>query len=158
MDEQTNIVELGPIYEPSPVAFGFETIGWKILATVLIILLAWSLFVLIRRYIKNAYRREATRMLANIELRFNTEKEVACINDAMVLLKQVSLKTYARSEVADLHGREWLTYLSEKSKHVDFLIHTEFVLSALYKNELKDLKEAQGFFNESKKWIKYHVA
>lgn len=158
MGEQTGIIELGPIYEPEPVAFEFVTMGWKVLLVVLAILITWSLFVSIRKYIKNAYRREAVRMLARMEQRFKSEKDVACINDSMVLLKQVSLKTYQRNEVANLHGREWLAYLDKKSKHVDFIAHTEFVLSALYKNELKDLNEAQSFFREAEKWIKHHVA
>lgn len=157
MEEQANI-DLGPIYEPTPVAFEFVTLGWKVVAILITLMLTWTAIVFTKRYIKNAYRREAVRLLTAIQDRFKKENEVECVNDTMILLKQVSLKAYPREEVAKLHGDKWLEFLNSSSKHVDFSVHTNLVADALYRNEVKADKDVDSFFNDSKKWIKHHVA
>ena len=121
MSAQADNIDLGPLYEPAPVGFHFETMGWPILFSTLGILIIVTLLKVGIKYYKNAYRRQAIQLINTIENRFQTKQEAACINDMMVVLKQVSLTTYIRSEVADLSGTDWLEFLESKSKGVPFL-------------------------------------
>ncbi len=157
MEEQDNIIDLGQLIEPTRVDFQFETPGWSMLLLMVSMVIMVFAVKAIRAYLKNAYRREALRLLANIENEFRQTKDVVCVNDTMILLKQVSLQTYARIEVADLHGAEWLRFLDSKSRNVAFLQFEQAILSALYKNEIGDIEDINGVFMHSKNWIKHHA-
>ena len=157
MEPQEEIIDLGPLIQSPRVAFQFDTPGWYVLLTVAVIILLFIVIIGIRKYLKNAYRREALRLLEAIENRFQKEQDVACLNDAMILLKQVSLQTYSRSEVADLHGEKWLNFLDSKSKQATFSTFKQTIFSALYKSEITDNSQVLGIFKQSQNWIENHA-
>ena len=150
-------IDLGPLYEPTPVAFHFETPGWYVVFGVALVLLLWLILKLILNYRRNAYRRRALKLLGTIEERFKTNQEAACVNDTMVLLKQVALTTYSRAEVAELNGEVWLEFLDSKSKNTSFTSMAEIVLSALYQNKLENPETANHVFANARNWITHHA-
>ena len=157
MSAQVDNIDLGPLYEPAPVGFHFETMGWPILFSILIILVLVILIKASLKYYKNAYRRQAIQLINTIENRFQTKQEASCINDMMVVLKQVSLTTYARNEVADLSGVAWLEFLESKSKGTSFLKYDKVLSQALYQNKIEQPEEVKQLFTSSKKWINHHT-
>ena len=157
MSAQADNIDLGPLYEPAPVGFHFETMGWPILFSTLGILIIVTLLKVGIKYYKNAYRRQAIQLINTIENRFQTKQEASCINDMMVVLKQVSLTTYARNEVADLSGVAWLEFLESKSKGTSFLKYDKVLSQALYQNKIEQPEEVKQLFASSKKWINHHT-
>jgi len=157
MSAQADNIDLGPLYEPAPVGFHFETMGWPILFSTLGILIIVTLLKVGIKYYKNAYRRQAIQLINTIENRFQTKQEASCINDMMVVLKQVSLTTYARNEVADLSGVAWLEFLESKSKGTSFLKYDKVLSQALYQNKIEQPEEVKQLFTSSKKWINHHT-
>lgn len=157
MEQTPDTIDLGPLYEPSAVAFNFETPGWYVLFG---LLLMFFLILIIKasiNYYRSAYRRQALVLLNTIESRYNNKQEVACINDTMVLLKQVSLTTFNRVDVADLNGNLWLKFLDSKTKHSSFLSFEEVFKNALYQNKLEEPEAAKEVFTNAKYWIKHHA-
>ncbi len=155
MNEQT--IDLGPIYEPASVAFQFETPGWYILGSIIGALLLMGLFASAKTYLKNAYRREAVKMIHSLTKQFQTQKDAACIQEVMIILKRVAITSYSRKKVANLHGLQWLTFLDSKAKKVSFSKYHETVAKALYQNQITNQKEVLELFTLSTKWIKSHA-
>jgi hypothetical protein len=92
-----------------PVPFTPETIGWYLLAGIVVAVLAGLAWRTWRRWRKNAYRRTALRKLDEIE-----------IQDLPELLKRVALATFPRAEVADLSGDRWLRFLDSSLDTTEF--------------------------------------
>lgn len=157
MESQEEIIDLGPLIESPRVSFQFETPGWYMLAAIVAVVVVVFIIVGIRKYLKNAYRREAIRLLGAVEIRFREKQDVTCVNDVMILLKQVSLQTFSRGEVADLHGAKWLAFLDSKCKHASFVEFEPSISNALYKNEIGQSEDVLGVFKQSLNWIKHHA-
>lgn len=150
-------IDLGPLYEPTPVAFHFETSGWYVFFGIALGILLWFILKFILKYRRNAYRRQALKLLGTVEERFKSNQEAACVNDTMVLLKQVALTTYGRAEVAELNGEVWLEFLDSKSKNTSFTSLADIVLSALYRNKLENPETANHVFTDARNWITHHA-
>ncbi len=158
MQEESKIIDLGPIHEPLPVDFAFETVGWKVLAALIVVILVGTTYFVIRRYLANTYRRKALYRLSAIEKQFQAHHQVDTIVETLILLKKISIKTYSRKSAAALHGAGWLDFLDSKAKRSRLSAYKDVVISALYKNEVSNAQEAEYFLAESRKWIKNHVS
>lgn len=88
--------------EPAPVSMAPATVGWVVLAVLLAALLIWLVVFAMRRYRRNAYRREALALLTRAG---DDGASVAAI------LRRTALAAYPRDRVASLSGAEWLAFL-----------------------------------------------
>ena len=150
-------IDLGPLYEPDALRFSFETPGWYLLGGLLSLLAVLLFFKWLKRYRKNAYRREALRNLRIIEDKFYNQKDVLCLNDVLVLLKLVAIKAFGRQQVAQLHGKDWLEFLESKGKNTPFTHYKQHIVNTLYDTIEVDVKEKKALMELSKKWIKTHA-
>ena len=147
LTKELKSLELKELYEPEPVIFTFETIGWKVLAVVLCIIIVCTTFIVIRNYIKNAYRRDALKKL----------EEITSIVDALIILKKVALQTFDRKKVGNLYGDQWLKFLDQTGKKVDFSSLKTDIATAIYKDDEVDSNVRAAIILNSKKWIKTHA-
>ena len=97
--------------EPMPVSMFPQTWGWAVLGGVLFIVMASLVFVLVRHYRVNAYRRAA---LAELGQAGDDAVAVAGI------LRRTALLAFPRSEVCSASGRTWLEFLESTSKGLKF--------------------------------------
>ena len=151
-------IELGALLEASPVSFSFDTIGWKILFGIIVLLTIVLLYKYYKYYKKNVYRREAVRKINQIA-EMHQSNHVSLILEIMFQLKQTALQTYSRAEVASLKGVEWLRFLDEKGKTTNFLKDENSITQALYDNQLDEGHQFNGntFVKSSIKWINTHA-
>ena len=156
MSASTSIPDLGPLYEPAPVPFHFETPGWYVLGGTLLLIMLVLLVKWIKNYLHNAYRRSAIDLIRTIEQQFVQQSEIDCFTEVFVILKQVAITTYGRNTVANLHGSAWLEFLDSKIKHPVFAPLNVEINNILYRNHLENKEEAKTLFELSKKWIKHH--
>lgn len=91
---------LNDIVVPEPVSLVPQSVGWIILAVVIMAVLATWAVLAWRRYRRNAYRREA---LAQVES--------TPLNALPALVKRVALAAAPRAQVAALTGDDWLAFL-----------------------------------------------
>ena len=103
-----NLIELldrlETIPEPEPISFLPQTVTWIWIGLVLLMVIVWFLFNKYKIYRANRYRRVAiqevsqanhdTAMLANI-------------------LRRTALVAFPRTQVASLHGDNWLAFLNQ---------------------------------------------
>ena len=150
-------LELGRIYEPEAVILTYDSPGWYVLFTVIAIVILLMVILIVRWYLKNAYRRNALKMLHRIQLKFDNKPDFECINEAMVIVKHTAIQTYGRDEVATLSGVEWLSFLDEKYKRGAFIPLKSIIHGALYENKVSDTEQAKQLFIVIQKWINKHA-
>lgn len=150
-------IDLGPLYEPDAVRFSFETPGWYVLGIFLLLVATFLFFSWLKRYRKNAYRREALKALIEIEQNSQNQNEANQLNDALVLLKLVAMETFGRQLVAQLYGNDWLEFLESKGKDTPFTDYKQHIANTLYDAIEVELKETVALIALSKRWISTHA-
>lgn len=133
---------------PQPVSLIPQTIGWAVVAAMLILLLAWCLLLWVRRRRANAYRREALAELVSAR-----DDPVAIAR----ILRRTALAAWPREKVANLYGAEWLRFLDatgDNKGENGFINGPGAVLaSAPYRRQAG---AALGLQDLAARWIKRH--
>ncbi len=147
------IMDSATLIEPSPIQFSFNTPGWYLAEIVLFIFVILLIVRWVIRYRKNAYRREAIKILNSNKI-FEESDDLAHLLET---LKLVAITTYGRDKVANLSGKDWFKFLELSSKKASFAEVEESVLSAYYKDEKLDNDSFQKLLSISKTWIQTHA-
>jgi Domain of unknown function (DUF4381) len=96
--------KLHDFYQPVPVSWSPQTVGWYVVSGIGALLLLWFVVREVRLWVRNRYRREALSELAS------TSPE-----QLSALLKRTALAGWPREQVASLSGDRWLRFLVESS-------------------------------------------
>lgn len=153
-EENNELALVGDILEPDPLPFTFETIGWKILGVVSLIVAIVLFYKWLKLYQKNEYRREAIQKLKLIEIQ-NAESQYK-INQLNVILKQVAIVTFGREQVAQLYGNDWFLFLDSKNKKSEFTKYSVNFSDAIYSDKEVDETTLKSIFKITKTWINEH--
>ena len=155
---ETALRSLHDIAVPPPVSWLPQTWGWAALAALLSLLLLWAFVGWLRRHRRNAYRREALRLLDRIaaDIRNPIDREKG-VHELTELLKRTALAAWPRNDVAALTGQAWLQRLNSRGAdstltHLldDLEYHDGAAIAALPDDRADELVLA------SRRWIKGH--
>ena len=156
---------LHPIFVPDPVAYWPpQTVGWYVLAAVLLLAILWMVVRRVRRWHRNRYRRVALASLGRLEAGLKApDTRPKALLELTTLLKQVALHDYPRAEVAGLSGEPWLSFLSQTGRRTDFSSEAgRLLVTAPYRRheEIEALPERQlaVLIRLTRRWIKRHRA
>lgn len=131
--------------EPAPVSMMPETIGWAVLAALLVALVGWLVVRTVRRRRANAYRREALALLAGAG---DDARAIAPI------LRRTALAAYPRERVASLSGAAWLAFLDRTGGGPGFRSGPgEALVSAPYRDAER---ETPGLGALAARWVRRH--
>lgn len=110
---ETALRSMKDIVLPSVITWWPHAWGWAVVAALVAAVIIIWFFIALKRYRRNAYRREALSKLEGIEqrLRSHLTRQVA-IYDISLLLKKVAISTWGRDTVARLSGEEWARFLA----------------------------------------------
>lgn len=153
-DQEANLPDLEPLYEPEPVVFSFETPAWYVLLALLLIGLLFVLWKWYSSYRSMEYRREAVKKLEDIQL--SVASESATVSTIQIILKQVAMFTYGRPAVAALFGKEWLQFLEHTGKQTPFT-QFELLLETTTEETVNDASQLVALRDTAKKWIRTHA-
>ncbi|MGY0393383.1 DUF4381 domain-containing protein [Bizionia sp. KMM 8389] len=156
-DPEIAPLELGNIMEPDPIPFTFNTIGWKVLLGVSILILLYGLYRMYLKYKHNKYRRDAIAELES--LNSNSQlPELAFISQTVFVLKRTALQSYNREKVASLQGDTWLAFLDSGLSGINFSKYKQDIFNAVYRETFDNPNfNKDEFFKMSLKWIKNHA-
>jgi hypothetical protein len=152
-----NGIELEPPYEPDPVVFSYNTPAWYILGICVAIIFGWILFRQYTKYKKNRYRREAIKALGEMESALEDTSPNTVLNSLRILLKQVAIYAFGRTEVAPLYGKAWLSYLDSTARDISFSAYEDLLVPSSATTQEYSEKRIKEALALSKKWIKTHA-
>lgn len=147
------LAQLRDIHLPSPIGWWPLAPGWYFILGLCIAILIWGSY-LAWRYHENARaKKQALKILIHYEQEYqrerNSQKSAACVGE---LLKRVALVYYPRQQVAGLQGEEWLVFLNETGKAVDFFSVKKEITELPYKPSHN--QDLSLLFAQAKLWIK----
>lgn len=133
------------LIEPDQIAYSYNTLGWKMVLVAVISTTIIGLFLWVRSFIKNAYRRKALKEI----------EQIATLTENLSTLKQVALAVYGRKKVAGLYGDEWVTFLDKQCKESNFQGFSKTIEQVI--NGGASQADELLLKEQIIKWIKYHV-
>jgi hypothetical protein len=138
---------------PDAIPYVPQTAGWLMVALVLLALLAWLAWRARKRWLNNAYRREA---LASIDaLRVDPARAA----QLPFILRRSALAAYERRDVASLRGAEWTGWLNESAGRQLFTADAAATLDRLaYGREALSHAEIEPLLAASREWVRLHRA
>ncbi len=106
---------------PEPVSWLPQTIGWYVVAAVIVGLVVAAAVGYYRRRQANRYRRAALAELADIEATLDDPAmQAAALGAIPVLVKRVALSFTPREAIASLTGDPWLQWLDASYGGAEF--------------------------------------
>jgi hypothetical protein len=141
----------GQLIEAAPISFTFAAPGWQFLLGFLLVGITVWIWVKIRRYHKNAYRRAALKKMDELAA------EPDGMRQLLILLKVVALSVYGREQVAKLSGQAWIDFLDQHTKNPLFADKVDVFAAILYRNEAIQAEERDALLRAAKMWILSHA-
>jgi hypothetical protein len=159
--------QLKPLQElplPDTVSYTPQTIGWVLLAVMLLVALGVAIGVARRRREKQRYRRVALAELAGIEARLasnqaDREQRASALAAIPRLIKRTALAIAPREQVAALSGGEWLAFLQRTRGRFDARSGALLALASYAPAEvvagISD-GDAAALIDHARDWIERH--
>ena len=107
MNPEDLIQQLAPLRTPDPIGFWPLAPVWWVVVGLLVIALGFLCFQWLKRYQRNAYRREALKWLSELQ---EANSDVHTLSGA---LKATALNAYEATSVASLSDESWRNFLRD---------------------------------------------
>ncbi len=157
---QDPLAELKDIHLPPPPEFWPPAPGWWLLAALATLACAYLIYLGVKYWRKNAYRRYALAELEQIFAQYKGQDSII-MTETNELLKRVALTRYPRDKVANLTGESWVAFLDASANVHDFSMGPGQVLvDGPYANDNKQGQpvDEAALFAAAQVWIKKHGA
>ena len=114
-------------------------------------LLAWLLF---NRWRQNQYRREALKELNLLEASTLTGSPL--LEAVQVILKRTAIRVYGRTNVANLTGESWVSFLDTTLGSQEFRMgEGQILIDGHYVNADKSF-DRQSLVDLARNWVRNH--
>lgn len=148
--DTANLSRLHDLVELPPIVWWPPAPGWDVAGILLLVLLLWSLYRWAVWWRKNAYRREALKLLKALPV------DTSSLPKLDELLKRVALSAYPREQVASLNGVAWLEFLDRAANSKEFMKGAGRVLGeAAYVSE-NSQADVRPVMTVAENWIRQH--
>lgn len=153
MDNQSALASLRDIHMPAPIGWWPPAMGWIILGVLLILLLLGMAGFLIHYIMNSRAKRHALRLLETYRDAY-LKQQNAQLTSARIseLLKRVALVYYPRKKTASLAGEQWIAFLNETSKQLDFNSVSVLLIEIPYRSSAEC--DVLPLFDLAQQWIK----
>ena len=145
--------DINTVIEPVRVSYWPLQPGWYLLIAIVLILLLLMVWKRYKRWLKDAYKREAIKSVQTLS---NDKDFFFQLNQ---IIKAVAINSYGREKVASLSGKEWTTFLQKSEEAVVFSSNVLKSLESQQYQERENQTENSVIDMhklESIKWIKKH--
>ena len=124
MNHPSPLTDLRDIHLPQPIGWWPPAPGWWVLATLLLLLLGLTCWLLARRR-KTAFKRAALAELEQIkDRRQQSGDELQTVKELSALLRRVCISLEPDRRSAALTGERWLQHLDQLGKSDQFCSET----------------------------------
>lgn len=144
------IVETKP---PNDISWLPQTLGWQMVFSFSLIYLAYRIYLGIKAYQENKYRRDALKWLAN----FDSDDE-SFYRQLPALIRKTAIAAFGRNQVVPLSGAPWEQWLDAHCEQTNFSKQCPLMLHqlAFAKQITFSLDEKQALKRQVSLWIKHH--
>lgn len=150
------LAALKDIHLPPPVSAWPPAPGWWLLAGILLLALIAAIFLTLRWWRARAYRRAALHALRELQTQWQQHRDDRQLqSDVNRLLKQVALAAFPRTQVAALHGSDWLQFLDAQLRRPVFAQPALAGLGDTYRAEPVAV-DADVLQQAARDWIRRH--
>ncbi len=154
-----SLTDLRDIVEPPPVSWWPPAPGVWLIGGLIIVWVIAIVAIMIIRYHRNAYRRQALAELESLKARFSgSASDRRLLSQLNALLKRTTLATYPREMVASLSGTGWLAFLDQTGGTVEFSSGIGKWLDRGYCLHTATPEDAElmALFSQARQWIVKH--
>jgi hypothetical protein len=138
-----------------PINWWPQTLAWKCLACLLILVISIFLWRRLKLWYHNRYRRAACTRLLHIDQTSDDSSIIQAINQ---LLKITAIKAYSRQRVAQLSGNEWINFLNNRCEQTPFNDECIVLLTQnLYRQQPIGSVHRCELIAASQLWIQSHI-
>lgn len=146
--------KLRDIHLPDTVGFWPLAPGWYVLAFIILLLIAYVVWIACCRYRRGQAKHQALLLLAEYERQYAAGAEASVISARISeLLRRVALVYYPRARVAGLNGTSWIDFLNETSSKTNFNDIRTLILDLPYRSGGSHV-DLKPLFANAKNWIK----
>ncbi len=149
------LTSLHEIAQPAEINWLPQTLGWQLLVLLFFTYLLYRVYLVIKKYLSNAYRRAALSHLAELQLTLDESSELKKIP---LILRKTALYGYPRLQVAPHLDNSWELWLDKECQGSDFSGQHRGVLSQLaYAKQPKlSTQQIQAIKEQAMFWVKNH--
>jgi hypothetical protein len=136
-----------------PLALGW----WILFALILVLLTSTIAFYFIRRKYKARWQYQLLQRLEQMESRLNPEQSQTLATELAQLLRRVAVHRYSRSECAQLYGKEWLAWMTQKDpQQFDWSQSANVLTQAPFQPQgtVIDQESLQKTIRAAKAWVR----
>jgi len=151
------VADLLPTAVPQLVSVLPQTLGWQVLAFIILFYVIVKSYRAWRVYQQNAYRREALAWLRNLPPYRNLQEQLI-YRQLPTLLRKTALEGFDRSVVSPLSNEHWERWLDQQCDKTSFESQLSKQLQTLaYAPEPQiDTQQMQSLLNQTSLWIQFH--
>ena len=148
---------LKPIFMPDPIKFEPVTIGWYIILGLVVLILLFITYKLLKKYQLKAYRRSSAKELLKLKSEIGKSNSSELLQKISTILKTTAFKSFSRKKVAKLSGANWQNFLVSKIssgsnfKNIFALLDYQYVAK-----EKISSSEIEKLIDASVKWTRRH--
>ncbi|KTC99835.1 DUF4381 domain-containing protein [Legionella erythra] len=152
MTDLQPLAQLRDIHLPAPVGWWPLAPGWYLLAAIALLGFLLLTGVVYRYYTNGRAKRQALKLLAVYQQDYLREGDSqAASAKVSELLRRVALVYFPREKVASLQGEEWLAFLNQTGKNINFNAVRECLLELPYQREAE--VNVKPLLARAKAWI-----
>ncbi len=118
--EQQEALQLKDIHLPGSPDFWPPALGWWLILTVILLVLFWAFSQLKKRNRIRKHRKVLFHTLEILEDNLRKDANSETLAEVNILLRQLAVNYYPRSEIASLTGGDWLHFLDQSGKTSGF--------------------------------------
>ena len=151
MNPTDPLAQLHPLREPAAIGWWPLAPGWWILLALLLAAITLLVWLALRQYRRNAYRRQGQVVLAQIHSQWLADEDaLGCLTQANALLKAVALRAYPRRDIAGISGQCWQSFLNQSGGNFQLA-----PLQAQYRHT-EEAVDVEQHLQNCARWIKHH--
>lgn len=147
-------IEVG---SPALTSWWPQTLGWKIVLAILLLLVIKKSYLRWQAYKHNTYRREALAWLNNLPTLYDLEQQTI-FRQLPALLRKTAITAFNREQICKLQANEWDAWLDKHCQQTSFTTRFAKQLHILAFSPTPQLSHEQmhALINEVSLWIKFH--
>lgn len=158
-EKEALLQQLSDIKTLEPVGWWPPAPGWWVLAFLLVLALSLGIYFWLQHRKNTRYRKQALRILSNIETERPHVPPVETLEKIQALLKRTALTAYkhSRNNIAHLYGHDFFVFLQATVNHLPIRIDARWH-NALYQPGLAAHTNfpMHLFLDFARYWIKQH--